>query len=77
MNQKGKHIITDELTLTDFTWEIRSLLWWYDQDFITIEVTFNNNQESRSFDYHTSRASFTKKHCKNYLLTLPQFKGSQ
>ena len=76
MNQTGTHIITDELTLTDFTWDINTILWWYDQDIIWIEVYFNDGVEARSFIYATSDTSITKQDCKDYLLTLSQFLGS-
>ncbi len=76
MKQKGRHTITDELTLKDFSWEIRALTCYYDQGLVSIEVTFNNEKESRAFEFNTSQKALTKQDCKNYLLTLDQFKGS-
>ncbi len=77
MKQTGTHIITDELTLKDFTWKIRALTWYYDDNFVSIEVTFNDEKESRAFEYQTTKGTLTKDECEKYLLALPQFKGSK
>jgi len=75
LKQTGTHIITEELTLKDFTWEVDAITIRFNEDRVSIEVLFNDSEESRSFDYETSDP-LTKQECIDYLLTLSQFKGS-